>query len=128
MVTLSYPPESRERALGLQVAGVCLGLTLRPVLGGILTENLVGVAAATSSTMRVSGQSFSTGIAALVLAVVVGRHEIRVSDHAHLLTSLRITFLIFSALCVLGVLAALVGPGRRRQVETGQAHAVPPKG
>ncbi len=34
------------------------------------------MAAATSATMRVAGQSFSLGIAALVLAVIVGRHEI----------------------------------------------------
>ena len=40
MVTLCYPPESRGRALGMQVSGVYLGLTLGPVLGGIITENL----------------------------------------------------------------------------------------
>jgi len=63
--------------------------------------------------MRVTGQSFSLGIAALVLAVVVGRHEIGPADHVHLLSSVRITFLIFAVLCVIGVLASLVGPGRR---------------
>ena len=40
MITLAYPPETRGRALGLNVAGVYLGLTLGPVLGGIIIHNL----------------------------------------------------------------------------------------
>jgi len=40
MVTLAYPPEKRGRALGLNVAGVYLGLTLGPVLGGVIVHNL----------------------------------------------------------------------------------------
>ncbi len=40
LVVLAYPPESRGRALGLSVAGVYLGLTLGPVLGGFIVHNL----------------------------------------------------------------------------------------
>ncbi len=40
MVILAYPPETRGRALGLNVAGVYLGLTLGPVIGGIIIHNL----------------------------------------------------------------------------------------
>lgn len=40
MVTLAYPAETRGRALGFQAAGVYLGITLGPVLGGIITQNL----------------------------------------------------------------------------------------
>ena len=40
LVILAYPPESRGRALGLNVAGVYLGLTLGPVLGGLIVHNL----------------------------------------------------------------------------------------
>lgn len=40
LVVLAYPPESRGRALGLSVAGVYLGLTLGPVLGGLIVHNL----------------------------------------------------------------------------------------
>jgi len=101
----------------LGILGLGFGLFSSPIIHtvmGSVDRRYVGVAAATSSTMRVSGQSFSMGIAALVLAVVAGRHEISASDHVNLLTSIRITFLIFGVLCVLGVAAALVGPGRRR--------------
>jgi EmrB/QacA subfamily drug resistance transporter len=40
MVTLAYPPERRGRALGTQVAGVYLGFTLGPLLGGVIIDNL----------------------------------------------------------------------------------------
>jgi EmrB/QacA subfamily drug resistance transporter len=34
-----YPPEARGRVLGINVAAVYLGLSLGPVIGGILTQN-----------------------------------------------------------------------------------------
>jgi hypothetical protein len=68
---------------------------------------------------------FSMGVAALVPAVVVGRHEIGVADHAHMLTSVHILFLVFAPLCVLGVVASLVGPGLRAAAET---HELPLNG
>jgi EmrB/QacA subfamily drug resistance transporter len=40
LVALAYPPDKRGRALGVQVAGVYLGLTLGPVLGGVITGSL----------------------------------------------------------------------------------------
>jgi EmrB/QacA subfamily drug resistance transporter len=39
LVILCYPPETRGRAIGLQVAGVYLGTTLGPVLGGVISHN-----------------------------------------------------------------------------------------
>ena len=72
----------------------------------------VGVASATLVTMRQVGMSMSLGVATLVLALVVGRQVIRPADYPHLLTSVRISFLIFTVLCILGVGASLVGPRR----------------
>ncbi|NLO28880.1 MAG: MFS transporter [Actinobacteria bacterium] len=111
----------------LCVLGLGFGLFASPIIHtvmGSIDRRYVGVGAATSSTMRVAGQSFSMGIAALVLAVVVGRHEIGPSDHVHLLRSVQMTFLIFAVLCVIGVFVALVGPGRRKGAETAQAASV----
>ena len=110
------------RTTVLCVLGLGFGLFSSPIIHAIMgsvERRYVGVAAATSATMRVSGQSFSMGIAALVLAVVVGRHEITASDLAHLLSSIRITFLIFAVLCAIGVVASLVGPGRRAKTHEG---------
>ncbi len=39
LVILAFPPETRGRALGLNVTGVYLGLALGPVLGGLIIHN-----------------------------------------------------------------------------------------
>lgn len=109
----------------LCVVGLGFGLFSSPIIHAVMgsvDRRYVSVAAATSSTMRVTGQSFSMGIVALVLAVIVGRHEISASDHVHLMTSIRTTFVVFASLCVIGVIASLAGGGR----ETAQAIAQQP--
>ncbi|MCL2157236.1 MAG: MFS transporter, partial [Methanobrevibacter sp.] len=40
MVTEALPPNERGKGIGMTVSSVYVGLTLAPVLGGILTENL----------------------------------------------------------------------------------------
>jgi EmrB/QacA subfamily drug resistance transporter len=40
LVALVYPAESRGRALGIMVSGTYLGLTLGPVLGGLIIDHL----------------------------------------------------------------------------------------
>ncbi len=40
LITVAYPPEKRGRGLGVQVAGVYLGFTLGPLLGGIIIDSL----------------------------------------------------------------------------------------
>jgi EmrB/QacA subfamily drug resistance transporter len=75
----------------------------------------VSVASATVATMRLAGQNISLGLATLILALVVGQHEIHPADYPNLLTSVRITFAVFTVLCVLGVGASLAGGGLRSQ-------------
>ena len=82
---------------------------------GSVGKREVGVATATLATMRVAGQNMSLGLATLVLALVVGQHEIEPADYPHVLTSVRITFAIFTALCMIGLIASYVGQGRRTQ-------------
>ncbi len=79
---------------------------------GSVDRRYTGVASATIGTMRLTGQNISMGLATLVLAVVVGRHPIGPADYGHVLTSVRITFAIFTVFCVVGVAASLVGPRR----------------
>lgn len=102
----------------IMVCLVCLGIAFfatpntHTVMGSVETR-WVGVASATLVTMRQVGMSMSMGIATLVLALVVGRQVIQTADHPHLLTSVRITFLIFTVLCAAGAFASLVGPRRK---------------
>ncbi|MBC7293492.1 MAG: MFS transporter, partial [Thermoleophilia bacterium] len=75
---------------------------------GSVEKQFVGVASATLATMRLAGQNVSLGLATLVLALVVGRHEIMPADYPQVLSSVRITFALFTALCVLGVATSLL--------------------
>ncbi|MFW9823765.1 MAG: MFS transporter, partial [Candidatus Thorarchaeota archaeon] len=40
ILTASYPPNQRGKVIGISVTGVYIGLTLSPLLGGIMTQNL----------------------------------------------------------------------------------------
>lgn len=72
----------------------------------------VGMASATLAMVRLVGQNLSMGIATLVLAIEVGRRAIQPGDYPQLLSSVRISFLIFAVLCIVGVGATIVGPRR----------------
>ena len=101
----------------LCVLGIGLALFASPMthtVMGSVEKRHVGVASATLATMRVTGQNLSMGIATLVLAIVIGRHKMGPVDYPHFLTSARISFAIFAALCVLGFAASLVKPVNRQ--------------
>jgi EmrB/QacA subfamily drug resistance transporter len=99
----------------LCVLGLGFAFFATPIIHAIMgsvDRRYTGVASATIGTMRLTGQNISMGLATLVLAVVVGRHPIGPADYGNVLTSVRITFAIFTVLCVVGVAASLVGPRR----------------
>lgn len=97
--------------LGLGYAFFSTPIT-HTIVGSVDTR-WVGVASATLATMRQAGMSLSMGVATLVLTLQVGRQAIQPSDYPQVLSSVRISFLIFTVLCVFGVAASLVGPRKR---------------
>lgn len=108
----------------LCVMGVGIALFATPnthVVMGSVEARWVGVASATLATMRQAGMNMSMGVATLVIALLVGRQEIGPANQPQLLTSVRIVFLVCTALCVLGVGASLVGGTRRQGDATGAA-------
>lgn len=108
----------------LCVLGLGFAFFATPIIYAIMGSvhrRYTGVASATIGTMRLTGQSISVGLAALVLAVVVGPHPVGPADYPNVLTSVRITFAIFTVLCVGGVAASLVGPREGEGNESQQA-------
>lgn len=67
----------------------------------------VGTASAVLGTARQIGQALSVAIATLVMAVIIGRHDIMPADYPNLLTSIRTSFAILTAIAVFGVFASL---------------------
>jgi hypothetical protein len=57
--------------------------------------------------MRLVGQMLSMGLAMLVFAVVIGRVEITPEVYVQFLSSVRIAFIVFAALCFAGIFASL---------------------
>ncbi len=74
---------------------------------GAVERRQYGVAASTLGTMRLVGQMFSLGIALLLFALIIGRVQISTAVHDEFLTSLRIAFALFTALCIAGVFASM---------------------
>ena len=100
----------------LCVLGIGFAFFSAPITHTIMSSagpQRVGVASATLATMRQAGISMSLGIATLVLALEVGREAIEPADYPQVLSSVRLSFLIFTVLCVCGVAASLVGPKRK---------------
>jgi MFS family permease len=65
-----------------------------------------GQASAVTGTMRMTGQALSMGIAAMAIALQMGNQQIRPELHPQFLSSMQITFIIFAALCSVGVYAS----------------------
>ncbi|MGQ9521670.1 MAG: MFS transporter [Anaerolineae bacterium] len=66
-----------------------------------------GVASATLATMRLTGQMLSMGIVMLIFALLMGGTSVTPETAPQSLSSARIAFSVFAALCLLGVLASL---------------------
>ncbi|MCL5735030.1 MAG: MFS transporter [Actinobacteria bacterium] len=77
------------------------------IMGSVERQNM-GFASASVATMRMVGMAISIGLATMVIAVVVGRHDIMPADYPHLLTAVRITFGILAAICAVGTATSLV--------------------
>ena len=73
-----------------------------------------GLASASVATMRSIGQMLSMGLAMLVFAVVMGRVEVTPENHGAFVTSVRVAFGIFTAICVAGLLASMARGKLRR--------------
>jgi len=70
-------------------------------------KKYLGVAASTLSTMRITGQMFSMGIALLIISTFIGKSKITVENHQALLNGIGIAFILFTILCFAGIFASL---------------------
>ena len=109
----------------LVVVGLGFALFSSPntnaVMGSVESAYL-GVASATLSAMRTVGQALSMGVATLILALYVGDAAITPANHASFASGFRLAFLIFPALCVLGIFASLAR-GKTRPGKSGGPEA-----
>jgi EmrB/QacA subfamily drug resistance transporter len=74
----------------------------------------LGVASSTLSTMRLTGQMFSMGLALLIISIFIGQSKITPDNHNALLSGIGIAFILFTILCFAGIFASLAR-GRIRE-------------
>lgn len=94
----------------LAIVGFGFGMFSSPntnAIMGSVDKKYLGLASATVSTMRLTGQMISMGIATLVLQLFVGNNPITIAQTQAFLTSMRTTFLIFVVLCTMGIFFSL---------------------
>jgi hypothetical protein len=70
---------------------------------GSVEKKYLGMASATTNTMRQTGQAFSMGITMMVISIIVGKVKITQAVLPELMTSIHITYIILTLLCCLGV-------------------------
>jgi MFS family permease len=95
--------------IGLTILGLGFGLFSSPntnVIMGSVQRKFYGIASATVSTMRLIGQTLSIGIATLIFALLIGRVQITPDQYPTLLSSIHISFIVFTALCFMGIFAS----------------------
>jgi len=95
----------------LVILGAGLGLFSSPntnAIMGSVDHKKYGVASGTLGTMRIVGQMLSMGIAMMLLAISIGDAQITAGLYPQFLSSMRICFGIFAALCIAGIFFSLV--------------------
>jgi len=93
----------------LIILGIGFGIFASPntnVIMSSVDKKYYGQASATTGTMRLTGQALSMGIAGMSIALKLGDQKIHPGVHTAFLESMKITFIIFVALCAVGVYAS----------------------
>ena len=94
----------------LIIMGIGFGLFSSPNSNAIMSavdKRHLGVASGVVGTMRMVGQMTSMGIAMMILSIYIGKQSITPATYPGLIAGMRTGFIIFSALCVLGIFASL---------------------
>ena len=79
------------------------------VIMGSVEKKYLGLASATTNTMRLTGQAFSMGITTMMISICVGKAKITPDVFPQFMNSIHITFIILAVLCTIGVFASWRG-------------------
>lgn len=66
-----------------------------------------GIASGTVGTMRMVGQMLSMGVALMLFSLFLGKVEIRPEYFGDFMRAMKVSFIIFTVLCIGGVFASL---------------------
>jgi len=104
----------------LALIGLGSGLFTSPNSNAIMSSvdrRFYGVASGAIGTVRLIGQMLSMGTASAILALRMGRVQMTPENYMLFMESLRISFGVFTIVCLFGAFVSLAG--RRRSVSSG---------
>jgi hypothetical protein len=94
----------------LAVLGIGFALFASPntrIIMGSVEKRYLGMASATTGTMRLTGQSISMGITMMMIAVFVGNASITIDNYLLFMKCMHYTFGVFAVFCILGVYTSM---------------------
>jgi len=94
----------------LLLAGLGFALFSSPnnnAIMGSVELRFYGIASSILGTMRLIGQAMSMSIVTLLVAIFVGRVALSAAEPVSILTTMRVSFIVFTVLCLLGIAASL---------------------
>ncbi len=114
---------TEETALGfiigsLVIFGLGAGFFSSPntnAIMGSVAKKYLGVASGMVGTMRTSGMTLSMGIVMILFSIYIGKAQITPEYYPAFLTSVKVSFVIFTALCFGGIFAQLAGRKMSRE-------------
>ena len=93
----------------LLLLGVGFGIFSSPNTNVIMSsvgKQYLGQASAITGTARLLGQTFSIGIAGMLISIFLGDNKITFDVFPQFITCIRVSFIIFAVLCLIGVYAS----------------------
>jgi len=96
--------------LMLVLMGMGFGLFSSPNTNAIMSsveKRQLGNASGMTGTVRMVGQTLSMGIATMLLAIYMGKAKVTPENHYQFLAAMKTGFVVFSALCIVGIFASL---------------------
>ena len=124
LTPLSFLSESTDTVFivgSLALLGLGLAVFVTPntnVIMSSVDKKLYGIASSTLATMRLSGQMLSMGVTMVIFSLLIGRLEIIPEVYPALLSSIKVTFTIFSVLCLAGIMVSLINNRTGKLVHT----------
>ena len=102
----------------LAIYGLGVAFFSSPNTNAIMSSigrHFFGVAAGTQGTMRSTGMMLSMGIVMILFSVFIGEAGITPENYPAFLTSMKLSFIIFTIISFGGIFAQLAGGGARRE-------------
>lgn len=109
LIFLSFETPIWYIVVALLLLGTGFGIFSSPntnVIMSSVPKQYLGQASAITGTARLIGQTFSIGIAGMLISIFLGDNKIETEMFPQFLISIRVAFIMFAVLCLIGVYAS----------------------